>query len=1122
MGKTWAIAVLAAFVVATSSVCVSAEDPPAGLSALEWRQITSSIELEQERRGGEAGKKHIESLYALAQKLGPEPTIPHGRFGYSVAIDGDVAVVGAAWAHLAFVFAREPEGWQLQQTLEGIWEEGLECNTQSRYFGYSVAIDGSVISIGAPGYGCYYDNGTASWYGNAFIFEWTLPGSWSLTRNVLDTLDTWVPFAGSYLGTSISVFGSTIVTGASGFSDDRGGCVVVKKTNGQWTYEDLILAPTASVGDLFGFSIALFGDTLVVGVPNDTVLVSSQAGRVHVFNRSGESWTHTADLTASDSGSGNHFGTSVSIVPPTILVGAPDDDHAAGVDAGSAYVLTETGGVWTQSQKLVALDGETGDRFGAAVSLGFGVVLIGAPGDNHGMLDIDAGSAYVFKPIVDTWFQDEKILAPDGETSDHFGSAVALWGSTALVGSPFDDGPNITESGSAHFFEEDAGVWAHDETVVGPMDGLEMYFGTSVALDGETLVVGVIDGAWFGPGSAATYIYARVGDTWDLEWVLSVGGSVAVSGDTVVVGIPKGGLFMGVANVYTREFGILGSTWEFEDALLAGDGVEGDRFGAAVAIDGDTVVVGAPQRDIGGDPDCGAVYAFSRSGAVWHEDQLIIVGAPSAEDLFGGSIALEGDLLVAGSRGNDLPSVVDSGAAFVFRRVAGDWAEDQKLTGDVPQAGEYFGHDVALDGATLVVGAPGVEVSGHPGAGEAHVFVEAGGVWSGEQQLTASIPNTGNMFGWSVDLAGDTAVIGIPAKALHPYGRVGSAQVFQRSGSSWSRHQELFSDAPAADALFGDEIAVTPDGIVVAAYAENYLPAHPGAVYWFEGSIVETDLSIAMDDGVTEVVPGTGVSYLTVVTNAGPSEAMGATVSDPFPPELLNCSWTCDAFGGALCTPGPVAGDIADSVDLPVAGRLEYTAACTVASSATGTLVNTATVTAPPGVADTDPLDNTASDVDTLTPEADLSIGKDNGVTQLIEGETTAYTIPVTNAGPSDASASIVTDVFPVELSDCSWNCSPSVGAACTAAGTGDIDDLADLPAGGGVTYLATCTVAAFAGQCSNTAEVMAASGSSGVVDPNLLNNDATDSDEVIGLADLVFADGFESGGTATWSVVAP
>ena len=156
-----------------------------------------------------------------------------------------------------------------------------------------------------------------------------------------------------------------------------------------------------------------------------------------------------------------------------------------------------------------------------------------------------------------------------------------------------------------------------------------------------------------------------------------------------------------------------------------------------------------------------------------------------------------------------------------------------------------------------------------------------------------------------------------------------------------------------------------------------------GAVYFFTTTIDRSDLSVTVTDGQSEAVPGTTVTYDIVVTNAGPDDALGATVSDVFPPELTGCSWTCAGTSGGVCTSGPVAGDISDTVDLPVGAQLDYTAVCLVDPAAGGDLVNTVNATPPSGVADPNLVNNTDVDTDTLTPLADMSIHAPGSAVQV-------------------------------------------------------------------------------------------------------------------------------------------
>jgi uncharacterized repeat protein (TIGR01451 family) len=282
------------------------------------------------------------------------------------------------------------------------------------------------------------------------------------------------------------------------------------------------------------------------------------------------------------------------------------------------------------------------------------------------------------------------------------------------------------------------------------------------------------------------------------------------------------------------------------------------------------------------------------------------------------------------------------------------------------------------------------------------------------------------------------------------------------------------------------------------------------------------DLAITKTDGVTTATPGGSVTYTITASNAGPSNATGATVADTFP-AVLTCTWTCVGAGGGTCTAASGSGNINDTVNLPAGGSVTYTPSCTIASSATGSLSNTATVTAPGGVGDPTPGNNSATDTDTLAPSADLAITKTDGVHTATPGGSVTYTITASNAGPSNATGATVADTFPASLT-CNWTCTGAGGGTCTAGGSGNLNDTVNLPAGSSVTYTASCTISSLAtGTLSNTATVTAPGG---VTDPTPGNNSATDTDTLAPSADLAITktDGVTTaspGGSVTYTITA-
>ncbi len=281
------------------------------------------------------------------------------------------------------------------------------------------------------------------------------------------------------------------------------------------------------------------------------------------------------------------------------------------------------------------------------------------------------------------------------------------------------------------------------------------------------------------------------------------------------------------------------------------------------------------------------------------------------------------------------------------------------------------------------------------------------------------------------------------------------------------------------------------------------------------------DLAITKTDGVANVTPGAGVTYTIVASNAGPSAVTGATVTDTLPAPLSGATWTCVGAGGGTC-PASGSGNISAAVGLPVGATATFTLTATLSATATGTLVNTATIAAPAGVTDPNPGNNSATDTDTITPTADLSITKTDGSATAAPGNPVTYTIVASNAGPSAVTGATVTDTLPASLTSATWTCVGASGGTCAASGSGNIADTVNLPVGATVTYTLTATLSpAATGTLLNTATVAVPAG---VTDPNPGNNSATDSDALNAQVSLgvIKTDGsatYTPGGTATYTV---
>ena len=250
-----------------------------------------------------------------------------------------------------------------------------------------------------------------------------------------------------------------------------------------------------------------------------------------------------------------------------------------------------------------------------------------------------------------------------------------------------------------------------------------------------------------------------------------------------------------------------------------------------------------------------------------------------------------------------------------------------------------------------------------------------------------------------------------------------------------------------------------------------------------------TDLSVTNSDGVSTATPGGSVTYTITASNAGPSDALGSTVADAFPASLT-CSWSCVGSNAGTCAASGY-GNINDTVNLPNGGSVTYTATCNISAVATGSLNNTAMVILPGGMTDSTPANNSATDTDLFGANLGITI-TDGATTAVPGGNPVVYTITASNLGPGDAPGSTVADTFPAGLT-CTWTCVGAGGGTCSASGSGNINNLVNLPLGGSATYTASCTIASSAtGSLANTATV--ATGGA-VIDPVPGNNSATDTD---------------------------
>jgi hypothetical protein len=336
--------------------------------------------------------------------------------------------------------------------------------------------------------------------------------------------------ANDEFGYSVAVDGDTALIGAEQDDDKAGSAYVfVRSADGKWTEQAKLIATDRTPLARFGCSVSLENDTALIGAKNEG---EYEPGAAYVFVRSENTWTQQAKLTASNRPLLANFGVSVSLSGSTALIGV--DDKSA------AYVFVRSETSWTEQAKLTPDDGEAGREFGVSVSLEKDTALIGATGYNN---YTHQGAAYIFVRSGTSWTQQTRLTADDGASDDMFGLSVSLSGDTALIGTEFKN--------AAYVFSRSGTTWTQQAKLTGADNPSS--FGRAVSLNGDTALIG---GCGY---QSSAYVFVRSGTMWtQTKLVLPDGSSscaVAVDNDTSLIGCYFQDVYAGAAYAYGSSSG---------------------------------------------------------------------------------------------------------------------------------------------------------------------------------------------------------------------------------------------------------------------------------------------------------------------------------------------------------------------------------------------------------------------------------------------------------------------------------------------------------------------------------------------------------------------------------------
>jgi hypothetical protein len=773
-------------------------------------------------------------------------------FGYSVAIDGKIAAIGTNGANRVYVFEKNQQQEWIQKTILSLPTSKTGFFSLAD-FGQAVSLSGNTLIVGA--------RGDDTFLGSAYVYERTDNG-WEQQARLIGQVRT----SGEEFGTTISAEGDIIVVGApkhthSGFQY-AGAAYIFQRINGVWQEQAKLTAPDAQSDDRFAHSVAIDNNTIVVGARNGEA--------TYVFTLSDGQWMLQQKLIQDESQ--GQFGIAVAISGNVLVVGAKTAiDMNDGIAKGAAYVFENQEGNWQQRCHLLPLNGENGEEFGTSVSIDGQLIMVGAHNTDKNGVDSGSVSLYQFKdgqcdPI------EKQLIAADTNTNDSFGKSVSLSGNTLLVGAPYTGENNENEQiGSAYFFQYtsktheiiESQKLTADETSASDRSG------QAVSIYDGVAAVGVPQKADNGSESGSVYIYHYSQGNWSQHVKLVpddigednlFGLSVSLGKDVLAVGAPLKNSMDGSIYIFQRSNNI----WELKQQFL---GSQTSLFGTATAISGNTLLIGAPFKMYSSSivSPIGAVYISEYSNGQWTTPTLLETGELTSG--FGASVAIDGDTLVIGAPYPPIPYQVPDilaaflpaeriGKVYVAERVGGSWSLSATLSEGVE--GGSFGTSVAINGNTLAVLAAST-----PNSAMVYLYERPDGdsPWSLVNKFKAgeTVATSSNLReilkGVTLSLDKDTLVVGAPHNNQKGI-KSGAVYLFKRRKNGWVQEQvwqqtttnttitsqEMISENTHAGDQFGFAAALYDNTLLVGApYHDPNGIEDSGAVHIFE----MTDLNSA-------------------------------------------------------------------------------------------------------------------------------------------------------------------------------------------------------------------------------------------------------------------------------------
>lgn len=616
-------------------------------------------------------------------------------------------------------------------------------------------------------------------------------------------------------GFALALEGDTLVVGMPAHAEPdlprAGIAYVYRRGLGGWTL-GATLHPAVEVEDArYGWSVAIANGRIAVGAPN--------AGSVSIYEPAGDDYALVQTLAKPGIG----FGAAVAADDETLFVGAPQFADAGGAPvAGAVFRHARTGTTWNETATLQPTAPATGTGYGRVLAYADAVLAVGAAGDGV-FATTQPGRAFVYDvtPVATTLF--DTLAAPAAQPTDRYGVSVAVDGIRLVVGAVGLD----AASGRAFVYARAAADYVPEQTLAAPAPEQSDFFGVAAAIEGDRIVVGAdLDkiGAHRSQGSAQ--VFERDGAGWERVQQLDRGSGAELDRFGAALAFAPGWAFVGAPFEDTvaaeDDAGTVGAYrrtaaggWALAQELEAPDAGTLDLFGWAVDATAERLVVGAPKDVVDGALDRGSAYVFRREGETWVFEQRL-TAAGLGDDFFGAAVAIDGDRIAVGVPGSD-ETEFDAGAVVVFERNGAAWQQTARIAGDWPAFGEA-GIDLDLDGDVLAIAAPQNDGGGFQSTGAVRLYRQGADGWSPLAVVVAPTRNAGQQFGTSVALVGSVLAVGAPGEGAEPVEFSGAAYVYDfdfNATPPTSTVTRFAAAAPAEDDQLGSAVAYADGQLLV-------------------------------------------------------------------------------------------------------------------------------------------------------------------------------------------------------------------------------------------------------------------------------------------------------------------